>query len=614
MTLSEQKNSKLLLSSLVAATLLLGGTVANAEPMIPNFENEGKNIVNYPTANQRWVVLPTDTAKMVANRFALPFNTLNYGIANMTMFPYYQASPELKEFLNNSRVNGIPITDFSSLNNTQQTPIINRLTPTDLIHLNIPIPQGNFEKKSAQLAMKNVPQDETPWLVAHQSGQSFAIPGDPSGLVVVAPGTMFNAAGQRTLALRCGTMWVMTGPRRSAVLTKYGAVEIKPYSIVGIEQTWFNRVKVASLYGESVDMQFAYKGNNSKVEIAVGKETSMVESARASAGTSDYVQPSSSPEDGKQIAALPVTPVSLNVEMISKNVDADVSHFVSELKGIVPPISSPKISMDYKAMFAKYGVTPEMRRDAIQNQNLQRSTAIASAKKQPAYNASLSGTYFVPASKSVIGGNTNRGPIIFPKVSESLETLWVQHGAVKYLSDARLEIEKEGRLSLNSGEAIFAAKEPMYVRSRECFINIKPGAIVQVIAKKNVVIVRNLRELANNSVLLKVKSRTMDCAAGGELIVSDIMSAAFTEMKSDGITRRNVRTTEFAGGSVVINKSEIELTTLMQYNPIMHVLCESKNKFDQKLVGEVVKQDAVLSMVTKHHGNYQRMAGLPAAH
>jgi hypothetical protein len=167
---------------------------------------------------------------------------------------------------------------------------------------------------------------------------------------------------------------------------------------------------------------------------------------------------------------------------------------------------------------------------------------------------------------------------------------------------------------LNSGEAIFAAKEPMYVRSRECFINIKPGAIVQVIAKKNVVIVRNLRELANNSVLLKVKSRTMDCAAGGELIVSDIMSAAFTEMKSDGITRRNVRTTEFAGGSVVINKSEIELTTLMQYNPIMHVLCESKNKFDQKLVGEVVKQDAVLSMVTKHHGNYQRMAGLPAAH
>lgn len=624
----EMKRSKLLLSGSATLALMLSVPAAFAEPFLPSFANEGQNIVNYPKPEQRWVALPTDVAKMTANRFVLPANTYAYPLAGMTVFPYYQASPELKEFLNNARVNGVPIT---SLRPTPDLPP-NRLVPTDLVRIDVPIPQGRLEKQSStQMALRNRLHDEVPWMVAHHGGQCFAMPGDPLAIVILSSGSMFNAAAERTVGLRCGTMWVLTGPRPAAVLTKYGAVEIKPYSIAGVEQTWFNRVKIASLWGEPAGIQFAYKGNNRKATIQLGKELSLNESAVASIGTADYVEtPASAPTDAMQVAKenavgnkqasdlskdsllasrLPQTVPVSNIDSFSKKIDPDVTHFVAELKGINPPIASPRMSAAYKDMFAKYGITPEMRKDAARDQFL-KATVAAAPKQTSTYKASLDARYFVPATKKVKGVV----PVAFPHVSESLETLWVQHGVVKYLDNAKLEIESMGRLSINSGEAIFAAKEPMYVRARDCFINIKAGTIVQVKVKKDTIVVRNLRELANNSVLLKVKSRTIECAGGGELIVANNVPAVFIEMKNDGVTRRNVRSIETAGGSVVINKCEIDLTTLMQFNPLMRQICESKDKFDQKLFSEVVKMNAVLTMVTKNHGTYQRISGLPSPH
>ncbi len=62
------------------------------------------------------------------------------------------------------------------------------------------------------------------------------------------------------------------------------------------------------------------------------------------------------------------------------------------------------------------------------------------------------------------------------------------------------------------------------------------------------------------------------------------------------------------------HKSEFELTSLMQYSPIMRQLYESKNEYDQKVIAQIVKMNAVLSMVTGRRGGYQRMAGLPSTH
>ena len=617
MSSSQKQCRPLLYTSALLAAQLFSMSAAIAEPYLPNFVDEGKNIVNYPEPNRRMVVLPDGVATIAAQRFRLPKDTMQFPLAGMTMFPYYQASDDLKEFINNARVGGIPITMLKTTPNIPNT----LLPPTDTIRISIPFPNRQEKARRAEgLALKDRSHDEVPWMVSHHTGQSYALPGDPSGVVILGSGSMFNAAAARTLVLKCGTMWIVTGARPAAVLTTYGAVEVKPYSITAVEQTWFNRVRAASLSGEPATFQFAFKGNNARVELAKGKEITLSEANKvASSGVSDYAskkssseaEPEKTSEKGKElVAAKPLQALPPpEVNFVSRNLDPELSSFVSELRIVNPPIPNLTMANAYKQMFVAFGITPEMRKNEMRRQFLQKS-AVAKKAPEPSYKASLDARYFVPTARRVI----EKVPAPFPHVAESLKTLWVQHGAVKYLENANVEVEQSGRLALTSGEAIFAAKEPMYVRANDCFVNIDDGAIVQIIARNNTVMVRNLRELGNKSVQVKVKSRTIRCAAGEEVLIGDNVPAVFTEMKNDGVSRRNVHSIETAAGSVIINKSEIDLTSLMQFSPIMRQIVESKNEHDQKIASQIIKMNAVLNMVTGRRGGYQQMAGLPSAH
>lgn len=551
--------------------------------------------------NSRWVVLPSGVADMTAQHFKLPKDTYTYSIAGMTMFPYYQASPELKQFLNNATVGGLSVTNLPTTQNIPNT----LLPPTDTVRINIPIPTRKLEKRQfEQLALRKQTPDEIPWMVGHRTGQSFVVPGDPSGLLMVSSGTMFNACAPGTMVLRCGTMWVVSGVKPVKVLTKYGAVEIKPNSIAAVEQTWFNRVRVSSLYGSASDVQFAYKGNNSKQEVALGKEIKINEAAVASSGTSDYVSNNSK----ELIASKPLQAPAAELNIASRNLDSDASNFITELKAIDPPIANAKMATAYKSMFSQFGITDEMRKDEIRRQILQRDT-IAN-QKAPTFKESLEGRYFVPAARTV----RERGPVPFPRVADALKTTWLQNGAAKYLESAKVEIDQYGRVDLSSGEAVLVAKDPLNVRVNDCFINIDDGAIVQVISRKNATVIRNLREIGSKSVTAKIKGRSIECAAGEELVIANSVPAAFTEMKTDGVSRRNVRSIETAQGAVIVNKSEFELTSLLQYSPIMRQIYESKNEYDQKIVNQIVKMDAVLTLTGGKRGSYQKMAGLPSSH
>jgi hypothetical protein len=605
MRLSQKKRTLLRTSAALIASMLFC-SAATAQQM-PTYQQEQNYTGRIMDPNTRFVAMPTGLAKMTALHFTMPKDTVTYNLTGMTIFPYYQASPQLQSFLN-SRVGGIPITSFGS--SSPSGPTI-QLPPTDTVHLNIPLFERRIENTapSTRMAWRKDLHDEVSWRIAHQGGQSFAVPGDPSAVVLASSGTMFNAAAARTMALRCGTMWVITGSRPVAVLTKYGAVSVSPYSIAAVEQTWFNKVRTGVLYGSPLEFQFAYKGNSNKVNLDRGKELTVTESAVASAGTSDYVEHSKSPD---LIAAnLPITPVPVpnNLNLVTRKIDPDASSFIYELKSVTPPIADLRMANAYQHMFDEYGITKSMRRDALRRQILLKDTAIAS--KQPAaYKASLDDRYFVPSYKPI----RSTVPVMFPRVDEPLKALWVQHGVVKYLASSKIDVDHSGRLEMNSGEAIFSASEPMCVRANDCFLQIKDGAIVQVIARKDTVVVRNLKEVANTSVQLKVRSRTIDCAAGEEIIVAATMPTVYAEMKSDGVTRRNVHIIETCGGNVIINKSEIELTSLLQYNPSMRQLYDSKDQYDQKLLAQIVKMDAVLTMLTRNRGNYQRMAGMPASH
>ncbi|MBX9722685.1 MAG: hypothetical protein K2X81_14900 [Candidatus Obscuribacterales bacterium] len=574
---------------------------------LPNFVNEGKGNPAFPDADHRFVVLNSGLAGIVSQRFQLPASTTTYSLAGMTIFPYYQASAPLKEFLN-SNVPGtaLPITQVQPV----AAPLVQILPATDYIRMNIPIPTQRFTKSSStQLAVRDRRlKDEVQWMVAHQGGQAFGIPGDQDGLVLVSPGTMFAACAQRTMAIRCGTMWVMTGAKPAAVLTKHGMVGVKPFTIAAIEQTWFNRVRAADLFGQPLEFQVAHNGTFNKVNVEKGKEFTVSESATASSGTSDFVDT----EKPTQIASkVPSTIPDLST--VTKDLEPDSSSFVSELKGITPPFTNVRMTSNFQKMFSDFGVTPAMRREEIRKQILQKNNV---ATKQAVFKASLDARYFVPVYKPA----GEKAPVPFPHTSQDLKTLWVQQGVARYLSDSDLAIGANGRMAMTTGEAVFCAEDPMTVNVNDCQVAMRGGAFVQVVSKKDsatkedVIVVRNLRELNQNNVLVRIKGRSIALGVGCEVVIGKSMPAISNETKLDGVTRRNVKLTEIADGTVFLNRSEIELTSLMQFSPIMRQLFNSKDRNDQKLVAQIMKMTAVLNMVTAGHGAYQRMAGLPSAH
>ncbi|MBX9688920.1 MAG: hypothetical protein K2X27_19585 [Candidatus Obscuribacterales bacterium] len=570
---------------LVASSISCSSVLAQGN----NFINEGKGTPGYMDPNARFVVLNSGVANMAAQQFGLPKDTFSYPLAGMTIFPYYQASAPLKEFLNNASIGNVPIYQLPVTTNVPQV----SLPPTDLVRRSIPIPNPIVEKRGAvkmNVADKKM-RDEVPWMVAHQGGQAFQIPGDNEALALVAPGSMFSACASRTMVLRCGLMWILTGARPAAVLTKNGAVAVKPYSIAAVEATWFNQLKVANLSGANLDIQLAFQDKTGKVSLEHARELTVVEKTIALPKTGSTVN--ALPES--EISRLPVIP---GLEISSANLDLKNSNLLGELKAVSPPFNNPRMDSIYQRMFSSYGITMAMRREAMQKQVLQKyNIASKTAINKLGQNAAA-----LPAA--------DNGPRSFPKPSEELKTLRLRQGLAKFLSNSEINIESNGKPTFASGEAIFVAEQPLVIRTSSFTVHMRAGSKVQMSARQDVVLVRNIGEEEPGSVKIRMGNHIFDCGVGGELAAGTNAPALFDEMKSDGVARRNLQSTEAAGGSIIVNKCEVSLTSLMQYCPIMRKLYKSGNAEDKELVSELMKTIVAINMVTGTHGNYRRMAGL----
>lgn len=581
---------------------------ANAQ-ILPNFENEGKNIPGFPEPNARFVVLSTGVATITAQKFALPKDTWTFPLAGMTVFPYYQASEPLKEFLNNANTMGIPLTQQPIRPNLPTF----SLPATDLVRWSIPIPKINENKNSAvKMAVKDRrAKDEIPWMVAHQGGQIFGLPGDSEGLIMVSSGTMFGACSSRTMVLRCGTMWVMTGARPAAVLTKYGAVGVKAHSIAAVEQTWFNRVKAVDLYGQALEVMLSQNQAGQthqvgKLSVEKGKELTLSDSAVASSGTSDYAAGKS--ENGEEITGKSesITKTMPDLRLFEKKLDPSASAFVNELKVINPPFSNPKMASDYDRMFEQFGVTSKMRREAVQKNEVAKSNL---AKKNAVYKVSLDSKYYVP----VYTRAGEKSPSAFPQVSEELNTINFTKGIAKCLESSDLKLDNDGKPTMTTGEALVAANEPVLMQVNDCRVWINAGAMVHIIARKDLTVVQNVSEAKPNCVKVRAKGRNIECPLGAELIVGTSAPQVFTEMKNDGVARRNVHSIEITDGTCIMNKAEVDLTSLMRYSPIMSKIYKSQDPGDKKFKAQLMKANVTLNMVSQSHGSYRKMAGLPSA-
>lgn len=371
-------------SALVLLLALSGCSVyTTVYGQLNNFIDESKNLPGSPDPNSRFVVLNSGIAAMAEQQFGLPKNTQSYPLAGMTVFPYYQASAPLKEFLNNAMVFGMPVTKFPTTPNLPQV----SLPPTDLVRRSIPIPSAPFERgKSAKLSINDKKmKDEVPWMVAHEGGQAIQVPGDNEALALVAPGSMFSACASRTMVLRCGTMWIFTGARPAAVLTKDAAVLVKPFSIAAVETTWYNRLRVASLYGQPVEMQVAYEGKADKCIVENRKEISISEVlVEGSAGNNlisskPLADGNKSVDSGKSAAGaentfaqapeLSTVPLAVpGLKAFSASINPRKCNLLGELAAVEPPFSNPRMSSDFARMFSSFGITVAMRREEMKRQ------------------------------------------------------------------------------------------------------------------------------------------------------------------------------------------------------------------------------------------------------
>lgn len=597
MSLSSEKRLQLSLVILGLLAAVALEPVQAQQQTGQNFINEGKNLPGYRDPNSRFVVLNNGIANIAAQKFALPKETYTSNLAGMTVFPYYQASAPLKEFLNNATIGGMPVTQVPV---TPHLPTFS-LPPTDLIRMNIPIPnqRNDFRSSNKVLIRDQRPKDEIPWMVAHQGGQAFGLPGDNEALALLNAGTMFSASMPRTMILRCGTMWVMTGSRPAAVLTRFGAVCVRPYSIACVEQTWTNKVRAMDLYGQPLELQLSWQGKSGQIIVERGKQLIFSDSTIASAGSADYIEPGKTDIPGvKVVKAIP------DLNTAAKNIEASDSA-LNGLKALMPPFNNPRMESDFKRMLATFGITDDIRREEIRKQTLQKYNIASRTAVQKGVARFDEQGSAIPSQDS--------GPLAFPHPQEELEMQSLRQGVAKYLSGAELATE-QGRATLNSGEAIFVANKQLIVRCHDCSVFMREGSIVHTVARKDLVVIRNIKEESPGSVKVKVGPRVLEVAVGGELIVGTNAPAVFAEMKTDGVARRNLRSTEITGANLFMNKSEVDLTSLMQYSPIMRKLYKSKDSYDKELRTELMKTIVALNMVTAGHGRYQRMAGLPGVH
>lgn len=586
----------------------------NAGPSAANNNPSASNAANskFPGG---WVFLNSNVAGMVQQKFALPQDTFNYSVVGQTSFPYYEASPQLKAFLNSTNLTSIAISPA-------QTP--NMLVPTDLMpKLNITRPPGqpddrnNSRVANADRRLKN----EIPWMVAREGAQAFGIPGDNDALALVSAGSMFGGSMQRTMILRFGTMWILTGSRPAAVLTRSGAVAVKPFSVAAVGYTWYNRLQVASLFGQPVELQPSKDSKAEKVTIATGQQLTLTDTKVASAGVSDYVaDPNKAAQDSKQNADSQQAGDSnaTGSNVVTEKVDPANSGLINELKGLTPPFTNPRMDAEFRKMLAGYGVSPEMRRDEIQKQVLKRRELAT----RPAINKL--GHY--PPAPLLIGqaagtvptlttGNNDQAQTASASLVQQKEELRSmslgRRGKAKFLTSTAIETQPNGSVLLKSGEAIISAEQSLVVEANNGTIYMQPGSIVRANVRNGVLAVENIKEIDPASVKVRSKTHKFDCGVGAEVVIGSNAPEILAEMRNDNIARRHLQSIESVTGNTVANSAEIDLATLMQSSPTMHKLYRSKDDSDRALVRDIMQTIVSVNVVKGGGDNYQRMAGLP---
>jgi hypothetical protein len=199
-----------------------------------------------------------------------------------------------------------------------------------------------------------------------------------------------------------------------------------------------------------------------------------------------------------------------------------------------------------------------------------------------------------------------------PRPAEDLKRLSVPgHGSGRLMPDSIIESKENGKQLFKTGEGVFNATHSLVLEApNDCSIYLREGTTARVIAKDGLIIVQNIKETELNALKVRVKNHIFECSVGSEIIICDNAPDIFATMVKDNIARRHLLSVEIPSSGLIVNRSEVDLTSLMQNSPLMRKLYRSRNDSDKDMLKDIMQTIVSYDYVKRGTDPYHRMAGL----
>ncbi len=190
--------------------------------------------------------------------------------------------------------------------------------------------------------------------------------------------------------------------------------------------------------------------------------------------------------------------------------------------------------------------------------------------------------------------------------AETQEVL-MKNAYIKYSADASLDADKQGIISLNTGDLIIDTYKPLLVKVAGERVLIKAKTTLLMSLRDGVVKIRNLQESHRHSIHVFAGQKRFAVCAGEEFVAARDYPTLQATASGDFVQRRRIKTFELGDGTNIMC-SEYALVSLVKTNYLLGLMAYSRITDDRKLFGKVVKMAACLQIATRNHGPYALIA------
>lgn len=180
-------------------------------------------------------------------------------------------------------------------------------------------------------------------------------------------------------------------------------------------------------------------------------------------------------------------------------------------------------------------------------------------------------------------------------------------GLVKCSPDADVVIHNSRLVTMNSGDVLVSAKQPLVVKSGSASVLIAKDVIALVSTRYGVTKIRNLNESRLNSMKVVVDGSVFPVRAGQETVIADDFQTMQMSVEQDSVNRRALSTFELPNGRQLMS-CEFEPVTLIKNNEVLRSMIHTRDRTDRAAFNKIMKMAACLQIATASHGGYMPMA------